>query len=209
MCLIPTNAGEFWTAVSAIVGFLVVLLAIFPIFQNWRIKCNGNYLLRGSILNEIYNLHESCYGKVLSQYDKYSNGEYFRYQIPESDYKYYERLEELFEKSNTLSFFEKRKIFSILRLYKQAKYHKTQLDYYAFSGRDVLVIEKACIDLIGKINKKNRLAIEYCVDPRTRAYKRIENAGFFMKNKKVTIEEIEAVLLVNDRALPSGRNARS
>jgi hypothetical protein len=187
--IIPTNPGEFWTAISSVLSLGVIIIALIPIIENWNHKIRINEILRQQILFEAKNIHESYFGKILVKIKKIGI-ESIPYQMPNSDHKYFRRLNKLFEKSTFLKINEKNILFKMLEIYNKSVYRKLDNGKNFMMSEDVYMMESYSYDLIKKIEGELDVSNDNYIDQRKEAYNRITNIGRLSGIEYVEYDEI-------------------
>lgn len=197
MYLIPQNAGEFWTAISAIATFLAVIIALFPIFSNHLLQNKKNYITRFALFNDLRNIHESYFGKILHYIQTCRKND--NYKIPDDDHKYFSSIENLQNEMTNLTDYEKKLILNIISIYKETMYRKDNVGNYFISLENIKKIElyaKKSIELLlinMKLDKKNNNTCNN--NFRIKSYDKIKYYLNLNGIKIPTIEEMNTELL--------------
>ena len=181
-----TNAGEIWTCIGAIGSIFVVFLALFPIFRDFVHSFKTKDVIRNKILFDLELIHESYFGKVLTNPQVFNNPDNIPYEIKESDFEYFNNLEQLYDSTIPLSSYEKNILASIIHQFRKTTYRKFENKYYMDSW-DVYLIELLSNDLCTFIFKKTKQGKR---NVRVQSYKRITHAGKFVGKQYISYEEV-------------------
>ncbi len=139
--------------------FLAVIVALFPIFKEWRHNLKYKRILREQILIEIRDIKQSYSGKI----DCYKQTAYntenkeMAYIIPDHDKDFFHRLGDSFEKSTYISEKERKYIGILLKLFREGSYHKVnnQNAFLGVNGYNIIErIYKTSDELYKIIDKK-------------------------------------------------------
>lgn len=107
---------------GVIASFLVIIIALIPIFREWLHNFKYRKILREQILIELRDIEDSYSGKV--NFLKLPTEGRFPLEVPEHDKELFKRLETSFEKSTYLTNEERNKIGLLIRTFRKAIYSK-------------------------------------------------------------------------------------
>jgi hypothetical protein len=181
-----TNAGEIWTCIGAIGSIFVIILALFPIFRDYIHGFKIKDVIRNKILFDLELIHESYFGKVLTNPQVFNNPNNIPYEIKESDFKYFSNLELLYDSTVPLTSYEKNILASIIHQFRKTTYRKIENKYYMDSW-DVYLIELLSFDLCTFIFKKTKQGKR---NVREQSYRRITHAGELVGKEYISYKEV-------------------
>ena len=188
-----TNAGEQWTAISAVASFLVIIVALFPLIREMIHNSRKKSIIRNRILFEVNNIHESFFGKILAKIELFNQNIPQPYTFYENDVKYFSNIEDIYDETISLTKYEKEKIKDIIGLFRRNTYRKLEDGSYYMMTYDIIELEKTSNDLLIFIKMKLKQVIkdEYI---RNNSYNRISEAAKISGKQYPSYNEILAIL---------------
>jgi hypothetical protein len=148
------NAGEIWSFIGTIGSLLVASIALTPIFKEFIHKQKSKEIVRNQLVFELMIIHESFFGKILSQLSLFQKDDIFPYKIPIKEISYFEKLEEIYKTMVYLSGEEKRCTANLINEFRKAEYRKLDNDYLLMMSNSVFEIENLANYLLEKVNEK-------------------------------------------------------